>query len=85
MIPSYLHKSIFYLSGCAEISVFILLIAALIAFQKSKPNFGIEIVWAVVPFVMLFVMMIPVANMFIYQQQKTPAVMITALAEESKV
>lgn len=69
-IFSFLHKSsvhlrdcILYLSSATALIVFIALIIALFIFQKSKSNFGIEVVWAVVPFVMLFVMMVPVVNM----------------------
>ena len=80
----HLRDSVFYLSCVIALIVFIVLIGALISFQKSKSNFGVEIVWAVIPFVMLFVMMIPVINMFVYQQQDTPGIMVTALLDESQ-
>lgn len=65
----HLRDFIFYFSCSVSFLVFGTLIAAMIIFQKAKPHFGIEIIWATIPFVMLIVMMIPVANMFIYQQQ----------------
>lgn len=79
---AHLRESVFYVSSITIILVFILLIVAMIRFQKRKVNFGLEIVWAVIPFVMLFVMMTPIVNMFIYQSQENPAEMVTALMEK---
>lgn len=63
----HLRDYVFYLSSVTACIVFILVIGALIAFQKPKSIFGAEIVWVMIPFLMLFVMMIPVANIFLYQ------------------
>ncbi len=63
----HLRASLFYLSCATTLIVFILLIAALITFHKPKSNFGLEIVWSVIPFVMLFVMLVPIINIFIYR------------------
>lgn len=68
MLGVHLRDFVFYFACSISFLVFATLIAAMIIFQKTKIHFGVEIIWAVIPFVMLLVMMIPVANMFIYQQ-----------------
>lgn len=75
----HLRDSIFCLSIATTVIVFILLTVALLTFQKPKSQLGTEVVWAVIPFVMLFVMMIPIVNLIIYQQQEKPGIMTPLL------
>jgi hypothetical protein len=63
----HLRDFIFYFVCSISFLVFTTLIASMIIFQKPKIHFGVEVIWAVIPFVMLLVMMIPVVNIFIYQ------------------
>ncbi|EKD77179.1 MAG: hypothetical protein ACD_42C00450G0001 [uncultured bacterium] len=68
----HLRTSIFCLSCVAIAVAFILLLVASITFQKpvrGSVSRGAEIVWAVIPLVMLSVMLIPVANVFVHQHK----------------
>lgn len=58
----HFRESIFYLSMAIIAVVFVLLIVSLITFQRSKSSLGVEMVWAVIPLVMLFVMLVPIVN-----------------------
>ena len=69
----------FYVVCSIIFIVFAALIASMFVFQKSKAQLGVDIIWSVIPLVMLLVMMTPIVNMFIYQQPNAPTVMISAL------
>ena len=73
-ISVHLRTSIFYLSGVTLIVVFILSATTLLTFHRlpganltnRKINVAAEILWAIIPFMMLIVMLIPIVNMLIY-------------------
>lgn len=79
----HLRDYVFYFSCATSLIVFIFLIILFLTFKKQKLNLGVDVVWAVIPFIMLFVIMIPVVNMFLYQQPDKPSIMITDLQDES--
>ncbi|HLB55722.1 MAG TPA: hypothetical protein VJK30_00125 [Coxiellaceae bacterium] len=78
---AHLRDYVFYLSSITACIVFVLVIGALIAFEKPKSIFGAELVWVMIPFVMLFVMMIPVMNIFLYQHHHALSAILGLLNE----
>lgn len=72
-VNAHLRTDVFYLSIVTLFFVFILLLAALLTFKKpvnvdadggnKNIKWGVELVWALIPFVMLFVMLIPIVRM----------------------
>ena len=62
-----LHLIIFYICCAIGIAVFGILIYSIIRFRRSKgakaqdvhEHLGIEILWAVIPFILLVVMVVP--------------------------
>lgn len=61
------HECTFWLFSLISVSVFLILIIAIVRSEGKKEKPTTEIVWAMIPFVLFFIMMIPVANLFIYQ------------------
>lgn len=74
-ISFYLRESVFCLSCLTALIIFILLTVAYLTFQKPvfagepKPRSEqhVEIIWAIIPLVILLVMLIPIANVFIHK------------------
>lgn len=72
---SYLRTTLFYFAGIAAVVVFIVLIYALTHFKRSdeegsdnkqSPNLKVELLWTVVPFVLLFLMALPVIKSYFF-------------------
>ena len=68
-IAAHFRTDVFYLSLITIFFVFILLLTALLTFKKPAGvetvsiKRGVEIVWALIPFVMMVVMLVPIVNM----------------------
>jgi len=71
----HLRTSIFYLASAAILVSVVLLLAASFTFQKTMSVMSSRVkthqkdhwIWAVIPFVMLLVMLIPVINISIWK------------------
>ena len=70
-VAEHFRADVFYLSIITIFFAFILLLVALMTFKKpagiehadKSIKRGIEIAWALIPFVMMIVMLIPIINM----------------------
>ncbi len=84
MMPLYLRDTFFYFACMIGLVVFAILIYALITFKRNdyqvgndqEPNLKVELLWTMIPFIMIVFMALPVIKSF---YQKTP------VAEPAKV
>ena len=77
MMPPYLRTTFFYTAGAIALVVFVLVIYALLTFKRNDkdsakdPNLKVELLWTLVPFLMLLIMSLPVIKAF-YARQASP-------------
>lgn len=76
MMPEYLRSTFFYSACFITLVVFAVLIYALMTFKKKdysivseEPNIKIELLWTIVPFVMIALMLFPVVKAYFQKSQ----------------
>ena len=88
MVPEYLRNTLFYMACLVALVIFVVLIYALLTFKKrnyakdgEEPNIKVELLWTIVPFVMICLMLLPAIKAF-YQKPKLekPKISITQRA-----
>jgi len=88
MMPFYLRSTFFYFTCIIAVVVFVVLIYALLTFKRTDyrenenkaPNIKTELLWTVIPLIMIGLMLLPVMKKF----YKTSAIEKTANALHQK-
>ena len=83
----------FYLSIITVTIILISLVFVTIAFRRPikvnsmqrKNHLGADVAWTIIPLLMLFVLLIPIVNMFFYDRQDQPQMVVALLLHASKL